>query len=243
MPVDLGDGPPIVLLHGFAMRPWTYRPTAALLSSRARVLVPDLFDVRGPWRYEAVVDAFTRTLDHLGLEQVTLVGHSFGGGIELGFAAAHPERVTELVFSDTLAVSEEWGLADEALRHPVRLARLATAPAASAFLQTWLQHPRQMVAAAWWGFRSTRDGDISRIARARIPAHVLWANRDSILSRSDGRDFAERMGASFTVASSARGGPIDHDWMFQQPQLFVDHLARLGLRALGAPPVADRPGA
>ena len=233
VPVDVGTGPAVVFLHGFAMRPWTYRRTAELLADRTRVVVPDLFDVRGPWRYGRVLDAFVRTLDALGLDAVTLVGHSFGGGIELGFAAARPERVVELVFSDTLAVSEEWGLADEALRHPLGLARLATVPAATSFVQTWLAHPRQMVDAAWWGFRSRRDGDIHHVAASGIPAHVLWANRDSILSRADGLQFAERLGATFTVATTADGGPVDHDWMFQQPELFVGHLEELGLRALG----------
>jgi pimeloyl-ACP methyl ester carboxylesterase len=240
VPIDVGHGAPIVVLHGFALRPATYRPLAELLAQRARVLVPDLFAVRGPWRYGRVLDAFTATLDHLGLDRVTMIGHSFGGGIELGFASHHPERVTELVFSDTLAVSQEWGLADEAARHPLGLLRLATAPAVAGFATSWLTHPRQLVDAAWWGFRSRRDADVARVAAAGIPAHVLWANRDSILTRSDGREFAERLRATFTVAAPDSGGPIDHDWMFQQPELFVADLDRLGLRALA--PAGDDAG-
>ncbi len=230
----MGAGAPIVMLHGYGMRPVTYEPTAAILATGARVVVPDLFAVHGRWRYERVLDAFVATLDDLGLERVTLIGHSFGGGIELGFAAAYPDRVVELVFSDTLAVSEEWGLADEALRRPWGLLGLVTASAARSFASQWLAHPRQMVAAAWWGFRSERSGPIGVVAEAGIPAHVLWANRDSILPRSDGREFAQRLGATFTVARSADGHPVDHDWMFQDPQLFVAHLRSLGLRALGS---------
>lgn len=223
-----------MLLQGFGMRPDTYRATADVLASGARVVIPDLFAVRGPWRYRRVLDAFVATLDDLGLDRVSMIGHSFGGGIELGFAASYPERVVELVFSDTLAVSEEWGLADEALRRPWGLVRLATWPAATAFVSQWLAHPRQMLSAAWWGFRSTRYGAISVVAERGIPAHVLWANRDSILPRADGREFAERLGATFTVAHSPDGRPIDHDWMFQNPRLFVAHLQALGLLALRA---------
>jgi len=221
-----------VLLHGFAMRPDIYRRTAELLARRARVLVPDLFDVPAPWRSADVVEALITTVDDMGLERVTLIGHSFGGGIELGFAAARPWQVADLVFSDTLAVSDEWGLADEALRHPLGLARLATWPATASFVQSWVRYPRQMVDAAWWGFRSRRDGDIADIAEAALPSHVLWANRDSILSRADGERFAELLGATFTVASAPDGKPIDHDWMFQDPELFVAHVERLGLWAL-----------
>jgi len=235
VPVDVGQGHPVVLLHGFAMTPRTYRRTAELLAPSARVVIPDLFAVRGPWRYERVLAGFEAALDDLGLERVSLIGHSFGGALELGFAAAHPDRVVELVFSDTLAVSREWGLADEALRHPLGLLHLATPAAAGAFARTWTTHPRQIVAAGWWGFRSARGDDIGAIAGAGIRAHVLWANRDSILSRSDGEEFAREMNASFTVARAPGGGPIDHDWMFQQPSLFVDHLRELGLSALAGP--------
>ena len=231
VPVDLGTGAPIVLLHGYGMRPWVYRATAELLARHARVLVPDLFDGPGRWRPERVVNALAAALDDLDIEKATLVGHSFGGGIELGFAATRPERVTELVFSDTLAVSEEWGLADEALRHPIRLMRLVTAQAALSFAESWVTHPGQMTAGAWWGFRSRRSDDIDAVARAGIRAHVLWANRDSILNRADGREFAERLGATFTVATSS-DGPVDHDWVFQSPDLFVAHLQALGLAAL-----------
>ena len=232
VPLDIGEGNPIVLLHGFAMSPATYRPMARLLVERARVVVPDLFAIRGLWRFESLLEGFTAAMDGLGLERVSLIGHSFGGGLELGFAASNPQRVVELVFSDTLTVSREWGLADEALRHPLGLLHLATPSAAEAFTRSWILHPRQMVGAAWWGFTSGRGDDIGAIARAGIPAHVLWANRDSILSRSDGEEFAREMKATFTVARSPDGGPIDHDWMFQQPALFVSHLDQLGLQAL-----------
>lgn len=225
----------MVLLHGFAMRPATYARTAELLAERTgvRVLVPDLFSGRGSWRYPRVLDGLRAALDRRGLGEVTMVGHSFGGGIQLGLAAAEPGRVVDLVFSDTLAVSHQWGLADEALSHPAGILGLATPQAASAFGRSWMTHPRRLAQAAWWAFRADRDGDIDAVAAARLPAHVLWANRDSILSCVDGREFARRLGATFTVARS-QDGPVDHDWMFQDPELFVDHLQRLGLRSLPA---------
>jgi pimeloyl-ACP methyl ester carboxylesterase len=232
VPVDIGEGAPVVMLHGFAMTPQIYSQTAQLLAPRARVVIPDLFALRGRWRYERVLDAFTDTLDDLGLERVSMIGHSFGGGIELGFAAANPSRAVELVFSDTLAVSREWGLADEALRHPLGVVKLATPSAVGAFGRSWMLHPRQMVGAAWWGFTSGRGDDIGSIARAKIPAHVMWANRDSVLSSDDGRSFARQLHASFTVAEAPDGRPVDHDWMFQEPELFVSHLDKLGLVAL-----------
>ena len=190
------------------MRPATYGPLVELLATRCRVVVPDLFAVRGRWRYAKVLEAFTASLDHLGLDRVSLLGHSFGGGIELGFAARWPQRTVELVFSDTLAVSRQFRLADEAMRHPGRLVRLATPAAASAFVENWVRHPRQLVGAAWWGFSSGRDTDSALVGRDGIPAHVLWANRDSILSRSDGQAFARELHLHGGVGSRREGdGP------------------------------------
>ena len=234
VPIKTGDGPPVVVLHGFAMRPATYGGLVRLLAERCRVYVPDLFAVQGRWSYPKVLDAFVETIDVLGLDRVSLIGHSFGGGIELGFASRFPDRVVEVVFSDSLAASREWQLAAEVLHHPVRLLRLATPTAATAFARTCVDHPRQLADAAWWGFTSGRVSDSEVIARAGLPAHVLWANRDSILSRSDGLRFAEELNATFTVAAGADGESFDHDWMFQQPQVFFDHLDHLGLKALSS---------
>jgi len=205
----------MAILHGFGMRPSTYRGLVDLLAPRCRVVVPDLFDLRGPWTYRRVLDGFSATLDRLGLDRASLLGHSFGGGIALAFASRAPERVVELAFSDTLAASREWRLA-----------------AVSAFLRTWVDHPRQLSDAAWWGFTSGRESDAQAVSCAGIPSHVLWANRDSILSQADGRRFARDIGASFTVARPGGGQVLDHDWMFQEPALFLEHLDALGLVAL-----------
>jgi len=232
VPIDSGEGAPLVLLHGFAMLPSTYGRLVDLLATRCRVVVPNLFAVAGRWRYRDVVDAFTATLDHCGLDRVSLLGHSFGGGIGLGFTSLFPDRAVEVVFSDSLAASREWQLAAEVLHHPVRLLRLATPTAVGAFARTAVEHPRQLADAAWWGFTSGRETDAATVARARIPAHVLWANRDSILSRSDGERFACELDATFTVASAPDGRAMDHDWMFEQPDVFFHHLEELGLKAL-----------
>jgi pimeloyl-ACP methyl ester carboxylesterase len=47
------------------------------------------------------VGDLTGLLDGLGIQKVALVGQSMGGSTVLGFAAAHPERVSALIMSDT----------------------------------------------------------------------------------------------------------------------------------------------
>ena len=59
---------------------------------------------------------------------------------------------------------------------------------------------------------------------------MLWAEQDTILTRRDGEEFARRLHTTFTIAERPPGyGPIDHDWMFDDPELFVDHLDKLGI--------------
>jgi pimeloyl-ACP methyl ester carboxylesterase len=228
--IDLGAGPTIVLLHGYGMRPETYVPMARLL--RARVVIPDLFAVPGRWTFDHALECLQRTLDDLGVEQVSLLGHSFGGGLELGLACRSPARIVECVFSDTLGMHREFSLALEAV-HPLGIVRMATPRAVRAFSEQWMAHPLHLAEAAMWAFRSDRRPEIEECAAFGLPCHVLWAARDTILSRKDGQEFARRLRATFTVAKTPPGyGSVDHDWMFDDPELFVQHLDALGLRAL-----------
>src|SRR5690348_10819896 len=101
VPVDLGTGAAIVMLPGFAMSPSVYRPTAELLARRARVVVPDIYRIRGTWECEDIVERLVNTLDERDIEIATFISHSFAGGVALEFATRHLERVVEMVFCDT----------------------------------------------------------------------------------------------------------------------------------------------
>ena len=235
--LSVGEGRTLVLLHGFAMQPRTYLPLAHLLADRIRVVIPDLFDRRARWDFDEMVTSLVSTFDELGLDQVSMLGHSFGGGLELGLAARNPARVVECVFSDTLGIRDRFRLAAEATRHPLGFFRLATPPATRAFVRTLTAHPVRMAEAGWWGFQNDRTPEIEKCAEAGIPCHVLWAARDTLLARSDGEEFARRLHATFAVADAPPGyGPIDHDWMFDDAELFASYLDRLGLQVFG-----DRP--
>jgi esterase len=100
-----GDGPPLVMLHGFTGHAHTWDHTAQALSERYRVLA---LDQRGHGDTEwttaygsrPMVQDVQRFLDALHLDRVTLMGLSMGGNVAYLFAAAHPERVERLVILD-----------------------------------------------------------------------------------------------------------------------------------------------
>jgi len=231
--VSVGDGPDIVVLPGYAMQPSIYLPMARLLADRARVVVPAIFQLPDFWTFDHAIDCIELTLDGLGIREMTLLGHSFGGALELGLAARRPDETLECVFSDTICVAKQLQLAREALSHPLGDLRLVTPAAVSSFVRSWVTHPIQLASAAVSAFSEDRNREIERCADALFPCHVLWAGRDTILARKDGREFARRLEATFTVAQRPPGyPPIDHDWMFDDPELFVGHLDTLGLSAL-----------
>jgi pimeloyl-ACP methyl ester carboxylesterase len=102
--MDQGEGPVVVLVHASFMNLRTWDSMAAALSSRYRVIRPDLLisgltgpDPKGEYSTErnlTIVDGLTRAL---GVEQFAIVATSSGGTLGFNLAARHPERVTRLV--------------------------------------------------------------------------------------------------------------------------------------------------
>ncbi|HET9078086.1 MAG TPA: alpha/beta hydrolase [Acidimicrobiales bacterium] len=227
-----GDGDhPIVMFPGFAMRPEVYTATAAELVARgASVVAFDLFSAPGRWDAEAIEDGSAEILERLGAGPATMVAHSFGGAILLGLAAARPSLVRTAVFSDTLGLSCGLRLAEEALGLRALL-RLASPPAVLSFARSVSEHPVTVAGAAWWGYRSHRSAQTDTVATSGIACHVLWAERDTLLPRSEGEAFARRLGASFHVIETSDGGPVDHDAMYRHPRRFVAALEAVGALA------------
>ena len=102
-----GDGPAVVLLHGFGGSARNWRPQLRALRDENRVAA---FDVRGHARSDAPLDPaayapacfvadVARVIDHLGVEDAVVGGLSMGAGIAARFAVAHPERVRGLVLA------------------------------------------------------------------------------------------------------------------------------------------------
>jgi len=110
--VDEGQGPPVVMVHGNPTWSFFWRRLIAALSPDHRCVVPDHVgcgrsDVPpdADYRYtlESRIDDLERLIDHLGLEDVTLAVHDWGGLIGLGWAVRHPDRVRRLVILNTAA--------------------------------------------------------------------------------------------------------------------------------------------
>lgn len=106
--LDVGQGPPIVLIHGFSGSMWHWEHQLSALSQQHRILVPDLIghglSAKPDIGYTAdeLVRSFTGFLDALHIERAMLVGNSMGGGVAIGTALTAPTRVDRLVLIATM---------------------------------------------------------------------------------------------------------------------------------------------
>ncbi|ONH32452.1 epoxide hydrolase [Pseudofrankia asymbiotica] len=106
-----GEGPTVILLHGFPDFWYTWRAQIpALIAAGFRVVAPDMRGYNlstrpaGVWNYQARVlcDDVDGLIEHLGEDRVHLVGHDWGGFVAWFFAMRHPERLHRLAVLNIL---------------------------------------------------------------------------------------------------------------------------------------------
>ncbi len=100
-----GEGEPLIALHALFMEAATFEPLAASLSPAWRVIALDQrghghSDHAPSYGREEYLGDLKAFLDHLGLEQAVLLGHSLGGVNAYQFAARQPRRARALIVED-----------------------------------------------------------------------------------------------------------------------------------------------
>jgi pimeloyl-ACP methyl ester carboxylesterase len=98
-----GNGPALLLLHGIGCDRKTWDPVLPQLAEHFTVIAPDLLGhgasakPRADYTLGGYANGMRDLLGILGIERVTVVGHSFGGGVAMQFAYQFPERTERLV--------------------------------------------------------------------------------------------------------------------------------------------------
>ena len=107
-----GNGPTIVLLHGFSVDKRIWLAMAPFLTPRFHLVIPDLpgwgesSRIEGAdYDIEAQAARFNEFVHALGLSRFMLVGHSMGGAIAGVYAADHPDVPAGLVLMDSYGLS------------------------------------------------------------------------------------------------------------------------------------------
>ncbi|MFD3744871.1 alpha/beta hydrolase [Nocardia sp. NPDC058633] len=97
-----GTGPPLLLIHGITDSSGTWAPVFHALSEHYTVIAPDLLGhgesdkPRGDYAVGAYANGMRDLLSVLGIERITVVGHSLGGGVAMQFAYQFPEKVERI---------------------------------------------------------------------------------------------------------------------------------------------------
>lgn len=104
--VDVGQGPPVVLIHGFASSLETWDALIPELSKTHRVIAMDLKGFgwtdrpEGDYSPKAEARLVLRLLESRGIEKAAFVAHSWGSSVTLELALAAPERVSRIALYD-----------------------------------------------------------------------------------------------------------------------------------------------
>jgi haloacetate dehalogenase len=121
-----GEGPPLLLLHGYPQTHLMWHTSAPLLAERFTVVAADLSGYGASFRPAPADDHLPHSKRALALDQVqamaslgherfAVAGHDRGGRVAYRMALDHPDRVTALAVLDIVPTAEVWARADDKL--------------------------------------------------------------------------------------------------------------------------------
>lgn len=211
-----GQGPPVLLFHGFTGSSAVWTPVRATLDMRHTTIGVDLpghgrsSSPRDPRRYalERFADDVVRVLDALDLDRIALLGYSMGGRAALRVALAHPDRVAALVLESASPGIEDPVQRADRVAADLALATSIERDGVDAFVSRWEKLPM-------W------------VSQRRLPERVLSSQRAT-----------RRVNDASGLANSLRGAGagVDASVMLRLAALNVPTLLVVG--ALDEPYVA-----
>jgi pimeloyl-ACP methyl ester carboxylesterase len=249
----LGDGPPVVLVHGTPSWSYLWRNVASELAQRFTVYVWDLLGYGSSEKREGQdvsIGAQTRTLVELlelwELEQPCIAGHDIGGAITLRLMLLEGRRFRRVALCDAVAIApwitafsrhvqhhlEAFQTVPEHIHRQMIAAHLRTAIARDVsdaelepYLRPWLGAIGQ---AAYYRQVAQFDERYTReieprYGEIRTPTLVLWGEQDGWLAPDFGRRLAEAIPDARLLAVPNAGHFLPED----QPRSVAETLASL----------------
>jgi pimeloyl-ACP methyl ester carboxylesterase len=183
-----GDGPPLVLLHPNGFCAGVFDPLARALTDDHRVVGVDL---RGhgtsdaPTRFEdcgfvAAAGDVVAMLDHLGLDEVVVLGESLGGGTGILVDLLQPGRVRALLLCEPIAMPALDGLPGRTVenpmaamarkRRPVWADRETVRRSYGSRPPMDVMEPEALAGYVRWGFRDRSDGQVELACPREVEA-------------------------------------------------------------------------
>jgi 2-hydroxymuconate-semialdehyde hydrolase len=223
--VDEGDGPVVVLLHGFPTSAHLWRDLVPILAPRARAIAPDLLGYGysekpkdADLHIRAQASHVRELLEGLGVDEFAVVGHDIGGGIAQLLAFEDGVRTLALIDSISLdswpvegvrmiqeadPVGVDEGFAVELVKVSFDLGmrrreRLADEDIEE-FVRPWREEPAALIRAARGIDGVGLEGTEDRLAALDVRTLVLWGEDDPYQPA----EHAERLGGLLPGATVA----------------------------------------
>jgi haloalkane dehalogenase len=189
--LDVGEGPPVLMLHGEPA--WSFiwrRVIPPLRDAGYRCLAPDHAGfgrsdkpVDPDWQtLERHVELTSSLLEELDLREVTLVVHDWGGPIGLTLAIAHPKRIARIVVLDTVIDPREVWISERWVEFREFVERTADMPVGELMRATCFHDPGDDVAA---GYEAPFPTVESKAALRGLPLSVPRSDDERAAAAAD----------------------------------------------------------
>ena len=229
-----------VLIHGSWHGGWAWQDVIYQLSREGHTVHAPTLAGHGPGAtrsgiaHQDCVDSVVECIHHYKLEDVVLVGHSFGGTIVQKVAEKVSDRIARMVFLDALIVEDGHCVFDELPADYVALFhKLAGASSDNTMLIPWeiwrdnfIQDASESVARSFWEQLSPEPNQVNldklclkRFYSLTIPRSFVHCRHDQALPPGYFHRMASRLGVFKLV-------PIDgsHEVMFTRPEELADKI-------------------
>lgn len=238
-----GDGPAVVLSHGFLMDHEMFAPQVAALAPEFRVIT---WDERGfgdtefdgkPFNYWDSARDCLGLLDHLGIEQAVLGGMSQGGYLSMRAALLAPERVRALVLIDTQAGLEDpeklplyramldaWASEgpSDALAEVIAGILIADPAHNPSWIAKWQARPPELIVEPGRCLLEREDDISHRLAEITCPALLFHGTEDTAIPLASAEQLAAALPACdglIPVEGAAHASNLTHPDQINPPLL------------------------
>ncbi len=201
--IDEGEGPEVLLLHGWGAPAETYRLIIDHLKTRCRVVAPDLPGFGGseepaePWSVDDFVDFVLKFAAFAGLKAPALIGHSNGGRIiiKLMNRPELPFEVPKIVLMDAAGIKAKHG--------PGYYMKVYSYKAAKRVLPSLAEKMRGKVGSADYKnaspvmrqtmVRALNEDLTPLLSGIHAPTLLIWGENDTATPLSDGKLMEKRI--------------------------------------------------
>ncbi|RBW71331.1 2-succinyl-6-hydroxy-2,4-cyclohexadiene-1-carboxylate synthase [Bacillus taeanensis] len=144
-----GEGPPLLLLHGFTGSLQTWAPFLPMLTKKHKVITIDIIghglsqspENAARYTMENVSADLLSLLNQLEIEKINIVGYSMGGRLALYFAHKYPERVNKLILESSSPGLETKEEQETRVKQDETLANFIKENGIKAFVEKWENIP------------------------------------------------------------------------------------------------------